>query len=71
MTVTKRAARRLTPSNSAVAAGAGGAVLAPLVTAGLMAAGVPVTPEMAAAMGPALGFLFAYFTRGGRKDEPQ
>lgn len=68
---TAKQKRRLTPSNSLVVGTTGGVALAPLLVAGLTAAGIPITPELAAAIAPALAAVFSYFTRGGRKDEPQ
>lgn len=64
-----KATRNLRPSRSQVVGAATGATLAPLVVAVLGATGVPVTPELAAALGPALSFLFGYFTPGGRQGE--
>ncbi len=69
MAKTTKEYRNLRPSRAVVSGGAGGAVFAPLIVAALAQAGIPVTAELAAAIGPALGAIVAYFTRGGRRGE--
>lgn len=63
--------RNLRPSNATMIGAGGAAAVAPLIVAGLTAAHVAVTPELAAAVSPALAFLFSWFPRGGRQGEPQ
>lgn len=61
--------RRLRPSKALAVSAPSAAAFTPLIVAGLEAAGIPVTPAFAAAAGPALMALIAYFTRGGRAGE--
>lgn len=63
--------RRLRPSRATVTGPVSAAGLTPLIIAGLEAAGVTVTPMLAGAIGPAVAFVFAWMTRGGRKGEPE
>jgi len=69
MTETKKPTRyaNLRPSNAIVGGAVGAGAVAPLLVSVLQAANVTVTPELAAAVSPALGFLFAWLGRSGRQ----
>lgn len=63
--------RNLTPSRSVAVGTPVGGAAGVLLTVALQALGVPVTAELAAALGTVIGAAVAYFTRGGRKGEAQ
>lgn len=63
--------RRLTPSRALKISVPTAGALSPVLVMILSALGVPVTPEIAASIGTLVTAAIAYFTRGGRKDEPQ
>jgi len=63
--------RRLRPSRATVTGATSAAALTPILVAALGAAGIAVPAELAAALGPALAFVFSWLTRGGRKGEPE
>lgn len=57
----------LAPTRKVSAAGAG-VVLAPVIAYGLTMAGVPITPEITAALGSLLSFAAAYLVKEKQLD---
>lgn len=59
------------PSNALIAGGGAGTSLGTLIELIAAAAGAPLPPGAGSAITGVIGMLVAYFTRGGRKGEPQ